>query len=142
MNTILNALITWTGWIAAIGVGIWEIVKVCRNRIAIKLDVILLSNSGQWVYITITNVGRRPVNFIRAGFQYSNGDSEDFPATWNIAPGWVYKTQPRGTGLSINAIKQLVKSRSEKMESVYFIDEQGRPYETKIPDSVKQLVYK
>jgi len=141
----LDEIIIWSGWIVAVGMGIWKIVETLRNRPAIKA-FIGLSENKRLIKLTVINVGHRPVNLIRAGLQYADGYNFDFPPIVNISLGWFYNMQPRSNSLILKQIKYFLNELSEqgaptKVKFIYFTDESGHRYRVKLPSHIRDALH-
>jgi hypothetical protein len=137
-----DEIITWSGWLVAVGMGIWKIVETLRNRPAIKFFV-GLSRDENLVNLTVVNAGRRPVNLIEAGLQYSDGCRFDFPNYLNVHLGWFYNMQPKFNHLSLKHIKEFVSEigAPTMAKFIYFTAENGDSYRVKIPSYIRDQLY-
>jgi hypothetical protein len=140
----ISPYITLSGWVIAIGMASWKVGETFFSRPKVAIDVSQWENSGtNWVSLTVANL-RNPVNLIRAGIEYDNGNQHDFTAYLaEITPRWVYKMQPRVMHLSASVLKKLVADQNEdgKAVSFYFADEKAHMYRTRLPESVQKLIY-
>jgi hypothetical protein len=135
---MLDVIIEWSGWLVAIGMVIWKVVETLRNRPAIRFFV-GLSETEDWLKLTVVNRGRRPVNLIEAGLQYPNGYRFDFPNTLNVQLGWFYTKQPKFNQLSLENIKEFISEIGAPTVAkfIYFTAENGDNYKVKIPNDIR-----
>ena len=141
---MLNEIITWSGWFAAISMGIWKVVDALRNRPAIKF-FIGISEAEKLLYLTVINAGRRPVNLIRAGLQYSDGSCFDFPHSLNVNLGWFYNMQPKINPLRLKHIKELINEIDADapivVKFIYVTAENGDRYRVKISSHMRDALH-
>jgi len=142
---MLCGILTWTGWGIAVCMLIWKVVDTLRNRPVIKV-FIGLSENKRLMNLTVINVGRRPVNLIKAGLQYADGYNFDFPPIVNISLGWFYNMQPRSNSLILKQIRyflnELIKEGAPtKVKFIYFTDESGRRYRVKLTNHIRDALH-
>ena len=140
---MLDVIITWSGWLVAVGMGIWKVADTLRNRPAIKF-FIGLSEDENLVNLTVINTGRQPVNLIRAGLQYSDGSSFDFPHGLTPNLGWFYNMQPKLNPLSLKYIKEFINEIDADapifVKFIYVTAENGDRYRVKIPSHIRDAL--
>lgn len=158
----LNEIIKWTGWAAAIGIVIYELIKWWRYRRIIKIetDIIQASpgNSGtKYLNVTVKNIGRCPSNIIAIGFQFSNGEIESFDQPYFLSPQnsiesggispkaevtyptfWIYKKRPRVVNISYSVLREIQKKHNSLIAKIYVVEETGDEHQINIPDNIKR----
>jgi len=99
--------------------------------------------NGGMVNLTVINVGRRPVNLIRAGFQYQDGMTFQFPSSWQIQPNWLYNMQTQMFHLPLKQLKEFINKHEApvRVKFIYFTSESGDPYKIKIPSGIIQALH-
>lgn len=141
---MLDVIITWSGWLVAIGMVIWKVVETLRNRPAIKFSI-GMSEAENLLYFIVVNEGRRPMNLISAGLQYSDGCSFDFPSRLNVHLGWFYNRQPRIIRLSLKHIKDLINEIDADapivVKFIYVTNENGDRYRAKIASPIRDKLH-
>lgn len=141
---MLDEIIKWSGWLVAIGMVIWKVVDTLRNRPAIKF-FIGMSEAENLVYLTVINGGRRPVNLIKAGLQYSDGSRFDFPHSLNVNLGWFYNMQPKINPLSLKRMKEFISEIDADapimVKFIYVTAENGDRYRIKIPSHIRDALH-
>ncbi len=137
MSDALESFILWSGWIAAVGIAIYEIVKAYRNRIKIKVT---LTVSKKELCIGVHNWGRRPVNLIEAGLRYANGKSSIYDDLDNFFPQLLYKNDGRNLCFNTKEVINELKANDTEIIYGYFADESGREYKTKASDEFREVI--
>lgn len=137
MEGALDKFILWSGWIAALGVAIYEIAKVFRNRI--RVEVSLAISEGD-ICIGAHNWGRRPVTLVETGLRYANGMSSAFDDTGELFPEVLYRNDGRNICLKIDDVINQLRSHDTEMAYGYFVDEAGREYRTKPSDELSKHI--
>ena len=141
---MLDEIIKWSGWLVALGMVIWKVADTLRNRPAIKF-FIGMSEAENLLYLTVINVGRRPVNLIRAGLQYSDRSSFDFPHSLDVHFGWYYNMQPKINRLSLKHLKEFISEIDADapimVKFIYVTAENGDKYRVKIPSDIRDALH-
>jgi len=133
----LDQFILWSGWIAALGIAIYEIAKAIRNRI--RLQVSLAITDGD-LCIGVHNWGRRPVTLVETGLRYANGMSSVLDDTGDLFPETMYRSDGRNICLATNEVMKELRSQNTEILYGYFVDEAGREYRTKPSDELKEHI--
>jgi len=141
MEGMLDSFILWSGWIAAVGIAIFEIVKAYRNRIRVEVS---LTISPEELCIGVHNWGRRPVNLVEAGLKYANGTDSVYNDVTSDFPDLLYRNDGRNLCFKIDEVVEELKSRNTQVVYGYFADEAGREYKKEaskaLSDYLTQLI--
>lgn len=137
MEGALDEFILWSGWIAALGIAIYEIAKAFRNRI--RIEVSLTISEGD-ICIGAHNWGRRPVNFVETGLRYANGMSFVFDDLGEFFPQILYRNDGRNMCFKINEVVKQLKSHNTQIMYGYFADEAGRQYKMKPSNELRHYI--
>jgi hypothetical protein len=135
MGGSLDAFILWSGWIAALGIAIYEIAKAVRNRI--RLQISLAISEGD-LCIGVHNWGRRPVNLVETGLRYANGMSSVFDDTGDLFPETIYRNDGRNICLKTDQVMNELRSQNTEILYGYFVDEAGREYRVKPSNELRE----
>jgi hypothetical protein len=140
MEGALNDFVLWSGWIAAVGIAIYEIVRSYRNRIRIQVSFTI---SQEELCISVHNWGRRPVNFVEAGIVYADSGGTDHSGDPDF-PFWLPSQEGRSLCFNLRDLVGELRSLNTEIKHGYFVDEAGRRYRKIVPDDsgeyLKELV--
>lgn len=137
MEGVLDSFVLWSGWIAAVGIAIYEILKVYRNRVRIHVFLNIVDDAD--ICIEIHNLGRLPVTLIEGGLVYTNGDetiensSPEFPFILHNHEGW-------SLCFNMKELAEELKSAETEIEYAYFMDGSGRLYIHRPGIEIKHLL--
>jgi hypothetical protein len=139
MNEGLESFILWSGWIAAVGIAIYETVRAYRNRIKILVS---LTISGDALCIGVHNWGRRPVTFVEAGIRFTNGKEASYDEREPEFPLILYNKDGINLCFKLKDVIQEQKSQNSAIQYGYFTDEAGRIYKKNLTDEYRDQLNK
>jgi hypothetical protein len=137
MADAIDYFILWSGWLAAVGIAIYEIVKAYRNRIVIQVS---LAITGDDICVGVHNWDRRPVNFVEAGLVYTNGKSTTFDDISAEFPFWLYSKDGTSLCFNLRAVTKELKLYKTQVDYGYFTDEAGSMYKKEIPKEIEDYI--
>ena len=126
------------GGIASI---LWKLGEIILMRPSITTSTGLKSDNSNIVILKVTNNnGRRPVDLIRTGFIFSNGDKIDITKHGYVV-GWCFRGQPTEVEIGINVFKNKMREQGDSIVAMYLSDENDKTYEVTIPEYVKRQIF-
>ena len=146
-----------SGWIATVGMAIWQVCSYIRNRNRVKVNVdkstTPIHDDDYAIVINQMNVGRNPVNMTAVGLEI---DGHFFNFTQLPQPqviielGWLFRFQPKYSVIHSvvlrDTIEYLLEGNLSKqydiIKGVCFLDEKGNRYYGMFPDSVQEVLFK
>jgi len=146
---MIDIIIKWSGWLIAVSLAIWEIIRYVRNRykviVTISLEPIRKGAKENIVVIEALNLGRRPVKLTFGGIYFNKGPivaSDEL----GIELGWVYRKLPSYSFIKLKVLKDTVKSLSPpphdvESDGICFLDESGDKHIGYFPENLRQSLY-
>ena len=156
VSVLIDWIVKLSGWVLAVGLGVWRIVDAFRYRHDIKIDVGIIKHEGtEYLDVTVKNNGRRPFHVIDVGLLYSNDESYGFlPPYFEKLPAsitgddqkfsvkmpsfWLYKRRPYRYSLNCAHIKEDLKKQNTTISKIYVTQETGDDKVLVIPDNIKK----
>ena len=138
----MDEIIKWSGWLLAVGMVIWKIVDVVRNRTIIKFFVGISVREGI-INHTVINVGRNPVILNKLELEFPDGYCVPIPQDSGVFYGKLGYMEPKINRLNIHAIKALIQKlvgdgmKCVAPKFVYYVNDKGNKYKVKIPAHIK-----
>ena len=137
MNEILESFILWSGWMAAVGIAIYEIVRAYRNRTRI---LVLFTITEEDLCVSVHNWSRRPVIFVEAGLLYTNGEGTSYDESSPEFPLTLFSKDGFNLCFKLKEVVQELKSNNTEIKYGYFTDETGKVYKKTLPDDQKDYI--
>jgi hypothetical protein len=137
MNETLESFILWSGWMAAVGIAVYEIIRAYHNRTRI---LVLFTISEKDLCVSVHNQGRHPTNLVEAGLLYANGEGTSYDQSSPEFPLMLFSKDGFNLCFKLKEVIQELKSKKTEIKHGYFIDETGKVYQTSLPDHYKVYI--
>jgi hypothetical protein len=137
MNETLESFVLWSGWIAAVGIAIYEIVRAYRNRTKILIS---LTITGDALCIGVHNWGRRTVTFVEAGLLFTNGKETSYDERDPEFPLVLFSKDGFNLCFKLKDVIKELKSGSTEIQYGYFTDAEGKIYKKNLNDEYKSHI--
>jgi hypothetical protein len=137
MNETLESFILWSGWMAAVGIAVYEIVRAYRNRTKI---LVLFTITEEDLCVSVHNWSRRPVIFVEAGLLYTNEEGTSYDESSPEFPLTLFSKDGFNLCFKLKGVVQELKSNNTAIKHGYFVDETGKVYKKTLPDEYKKYI--
>jgi hypothetical protein len=130
----MENFILWSGWIAAVGIAVYELVKAYRNRTRINLSFNIV---GGDLCISIHNWGRRAVTLVEAGLVYQNGQGTSYDERSPEFPMVLFNLDGFNLCFKIRDIARETGSDNTSVDYGYFTDHTGHMFKKVFPGELQ-----
>ena len=130
----MENFVLWSGWIAAVGIAIYELVKAYLNRTRINLSFNIV---GDDLCISIHNWGRRAVTLIEAGLVYQNGQGKSYDERSPEFPMALFNMDGFNLCFKMKDVIRESGSKNTYLDFGYFTDQSGRMFKIVLPEELR-----